>query len=216
MDEGNNSPTIWYFADPMCSWCWGFSPVIARIREEYGSSVRVSLNMGGLRPGTRSAISSELRNEILHHWESVHRLTGQSFQFENAMPEGFIYDTEPACRAVLTFARLQPARTFEFFSEIQSAFYAGGKDVTQPGVLSGIAIGFGVDETEFLERFQSSEMKEATQKHFTRTREAGIRGFPTLIWQYGDEVDLLSAGYSPYEPLARKLDELLAKTSLVN
>lgn len=216
MHEGNNSPIIWYFADPMCSWCWGFSPVIARIREEYGSSVRVSLNMGGLRPGTRSAISPELRNEILHHWESVNRLTGQSFQFENAMPEGFIYDTEPACRAVLTFARLEPAKTFEFFHEVQSAFYTGGKDVTRPGVLSGIATGFGADEMEFLELFQSGEMKEATQKHFARTRAAGVRGFPTLVWQFEGEVELLSAGYSPYEPLANKLDELLAKTSLVN
>lgn len=216
MDEENNLPIIWYFADPMCSWCWGFSPVIARIRKEYGNHVRVSLNMGGLRPGTRSTISTELRNEILHHWESVNRLTGQSFQFENAMPEGFIYDTEPASRAVLSFARLQPARTFEFFSAIQAAFYTEGKDVTQPGVLSSIANAFGLAETGFLELFQSEEMKQATQKHFMRTRAAGVHGFPTLIWQYEDEVELLTAGYSQYEPLANKLDELLVKISLVN
>jgi len=23
-----NPPRLWYFADPMCSWCRGFSPVI--------------------------------------------------------------------------------------------------------------------------------------------------------------------------------------------
>jgi len=172
--------------------------------------------MGGLRPGTRSAISTESRNEVLHHWESVNRLTGQPFKFENAMPEGFVYDTEPPSRAVLTFARLQPDRTFEFFSAIQSAFYTEGKDVTQPDVLSGIAAGFGLEETSFLELFQSGELKEATQKHFARTREAGIGGFPTLVWQHADEVELLTAGYSPYEALAGKLDELLAKTSPVN
>ena len=29
-------PMMLYFADPMCSWCWGFNPVMARVREAYG------------------------------------------------------------------------------------------------------------------------------------------------------------------------------------
>ena len=200
----------------MCSWCWGFSPVIARVRQEYGGNVRVSLNMGGLRPGTTKAITSEMRNEILHHWESVNRMTGQSFQFENAMPDGFVYDTEPPSRAVLSFARLQPSGTFGFFAEVQSAFYTQGKDVTRARILAAIAAPLGVDENEFRDLFQSDEMREATRKHFMRTRQAGVNGFPTLIWQYGDDVELLSAGYATYESLAPKLDGLLAKSSLVN
>lgn len=161
-------------------------------------------------------MTTELRNEILHHWEAVHRLTGQAFQFENAMPEGFVYDTEPASRAVLTFARFEPSRTFDYFSRIQAGFYAEGIDVTRPEVLANIAAGFGLDETEFLVLFQSDEMKEVTQKHFARARSAGIQGFPTLVWQHGDDVELLTAGYLPYESLAGKIDELLSKTSLVN
>jgi len=216
MDEESGLPIVWYFADPMCSWCWGFAPVISQIRQEYGTNLRVSLNMGGLRPGTRTAMTSELRNEILHHWEAVHRLTGQPFQFENAMPAGFVYDTEPASRAVLAFARFQPSRTFEYFSRIQAEFYAEGKDVTQPDELSRLAAGFGLNEREFLTLFQSDEMKEATRKHFARTRNAGVHGFPTLVWQHGIDVELLTAGYQPYETLAGKLDELLAKVSPVN
>ena len=216
MNEENGLPIIWYFADPMCSWCWGFSPVISRVRGEYGTNLRVSLNMGGLRPGTRTAMTTGLRDEILHHWEAVHHLTGQPFKFDNAMPEGFVYDTEPASRAVLTFARFQAPRTFDYFSRIQAEFYTEGKDVTQPEVLSRLASGFGLNEQEFVTLFQSDEMKEATRKHFARSRNAGIQGFPTLVWQHGNDVELLSAGYQPYEPLAGKLDELLAKVSPVN
>jgi putative protein-disulfide isomerase len=216
MDEEKDLPVVWYFADPMCSWCWGFSPVIARVRKDYASAVRVSINMGGLRPGTTSAITEELRNEILHHWETVNRLTGQAFRFEQAMPEGFIYDTEPPCRAVLAFARLRPSLIFEFFSQVQSAFYTQGKDVTRADVLVNIAASFGSEEKEFLDLFQSDEMRNATQKHFTRTRRAGVRGFPTLVFQHAYDVELLTAGYMPYESLVLKLDESLAKTSLVN
>ncbi len=31
-------PHLVYVADPMCSWCWGFSPVIDAIRERFGST----------------------------------------------------------------------------------------------------------------------------------------------------------------------------------
>ena len=157
-----------------------------------------------------------MRNEILHHWESVKRLTGQSFLFEDAMPKGFVYDTEPASRAVMAFARLQAARMFEYFSEIQSAFYQQGENVTQPGVLAAIAADFGINKAEFLVLFESNEVREATQRQFMRTRQAGVQGFPTLVWHHEDNVELLTAGYISYEILATKLDKLLVKTSPVN
>jgi len=41
-----------YVADPMCSWCWGFAPVIADICAAFGDRLPVRPVMGGLRPGT--------------------------------------------------------------------------------------------------------------------------------------------------------------------
>nr|MBA3324286.1 DsbA family protein [Paracoccaceae bacterium] len=41
-----------YVADPMCSWCWGFAPVIADIRAAFRDRLPLHLVMGGLRPGT--------------------------------------------------------------------------------------------------------------------------------------------------------------------
>ena len=88
-----NDEILWYFADPMCSWCWGFSPVVEALREEYRPRLKIALVMGGLRPGTTEAISASSRDDILHHWRQVHERSGQPFHFEGAMPEGFVYDT---------------------------------------------------------------------------------------------------------------------------
>ena len=41
-----------YFADPMCSWCYGFWPVIAAVQAAFGETLPIRLVMGGLRPGT--------------------------------------------------------------------------------------------------------------------------------------------------------------------
>ena len=48
-----------YLADPMCSWCYGFSPVIAAIAERFEDRMPLQLVMGGLRASAQ-LISYEL------------------------------------------------------------------------------------------------------------------------------------------------------------
>jgi putative protein-disulfide isomerase len=193
----------------MCSWCWGFSPVITHIKETYGEQLKISLNLGGLRPGTTSPITSELRNEILHHWHEVHRLSGQAFRFEGAMPEGFIYDTEPPSRAVLSFAKQQPENTLAYFSAIQSAFYTEGVDVTQETVLTELTSPFAIDPQAFQMDFASEELRALTWEHFKRSRQAGVQGFPTLIWQQDKQIETLCRGYQPREKLKEVIEQHL-------
>jgi len=204
-----DKPILWYFADPMCSWCWGFSPVIKHIKEVFSEKINISLNLGGLRPGTSEQISSTLRDEILHHWHEVHHLTGQKFNFDDAMPTGFIYDTEPASRAVLSFGKLQPKNTLDYFSSIQSAFYTQNRDVTQEPVLVELVESFGIESQTFQELFISAEMRSLTQEHFKRSRQANVRGFPTLIFQKGKNIETLSRGYVPWENISEMLHERL-------
>lgn len=210
-EGGLDKPILWYFADPMCSWCWGFAPVIKRIKEEFGERINISLNLGGLRPGTTEPMTIELRDEILHHWHEVHRLTKQAFQFEGAMPEGFVYDTEPASRAVLSFDKLKPGDSLAYFSAIQSAFYTQGLNVTQTDILSNLAEGFDVEPKEFLTLFSSEELRSLTWEHFKRSRQAGVQGFPTLIWQHGKEVETLSRGYLPWENVTELIGQRMSQ-----
>jgi len=195
----------------MCSWCWGFSPVITRIKEEFGDRIKISLNLGGLRPGTVEPMAASLRDEILHHWREVQRLTDQPFRFENAMPQGFVYDTEPASRAVLSFSKLQPAHTLEYFSAIQSAFYTQGLNVTREDVLVEIATHFSIDPKAFQTLFASDELQALTQEHFKRSRQAGVQGFPSLIWQQGKEIETLSRGYLPWEKIVELLNQRISQ-----
>ena len=52
---------ILYIADPMCSWCWGFAPVIAAIGETFGGDAPLKLVVGGLRPGETRAMDGKSR-----------------------------------------------------------------------------------------------------------------------------------------------------------
>jgi len=52
---------LWYFADPMCSWCWGFSPAISVIKASYSDRLKIALMLGGLRPGTTEPVTPKFR-----------------------------------------------------------------------------------------------------------------------------------------------------------
>jgi putative protein-disulfide isomerase len=203
---------LWYFADPMCSWCWGFAPVIDAIRAAYSERLKVALSLGGLRPGTREPMTPELRAEILHHWHAVQGMTGQPFAFEGALPAGFVYDTEPPSRAVIAVAGLDAAAVFPYFESVQEAFYAQGQDVTQAPTLAALAERRGLDPARFLERFDSEETRKTTHKHFAAARQAGVRGFPTVILQNASGGTLLTRGYQPFEELRPVIDAWLAES----
>jgi putative protein-disulfide isomerase len=205
-----STPILWYFADPMCSWCWGFSPVIETLRDEYRDSLKIALVLGGLRPGETAPLTAAGREDILHHWHQVHARTGQPFRFENALPPGFVYDTEPASRAVVTLGGIDPALIFPLFRAIQNAFYAAGRDVTQPGVLADLAAGLDVDAAAFLQAFDSDAARARTQAHFQQARQAGVRGFPALILQQDTRLQTVSSGCQPLDTVRAALDACLA------
>ncbi len=185
----------------MCSWCWGFAPVIDEIKEQFGDQLQIALVLGGLRPGTTAPMDDQSREEILHHWYEVQKRSGQPFKFEGAMPDGFIYDTEPPSRAVVTVGALNSDAVLAYFKSIQAAFYAEQKDVTREDVLLELLSEFDVDKDQFQSLFQSEEMRSRTLAHFQRTRKTGIKGFPTVILQKDNEYSLLTHGYQPYEAL---------------
>src|SRR3982751_1614700 len=96
-----DTPHLIYFSDPMCSWCYGFSPVIEEIRRGFGRALPIRVVMGGLRPGTTTPMTEEAKLEIGDHWTHVQEATGLPFNGAGMSAQGFAYDTDPAARAVV-------------------------------------------------------------------------------------------------------------------
>lgn len=205
-------PILWYFADPMCSWCWGFSPVIEAIREQYRGRMKIALMLGGLRPGTTTPMTQAGCDDILHHWHEVHARSGQAFNFDSVMSPNFVYDTEPASRAVISAGAIDATATFPYFKAVQTAFYLEQRDVTRADVLTGLAQDCGISSSDFLTHFESDAMRQKARQHFAHTRQAGVRGFPTLIAQRAAEHTVLCSGYCTLSELRAALDAWLTKT----
>lgn len=208
-----------YVADPMCSWCYGFDPQLADLRKRLGDTlgapVPVTLITGGLRPGQREPMAADKRDEILHHWHAVAERTGMPFDQspEVAMRrDGFVYDTEPACRAVV-MAREHwtedDERVLALFHAIQHAFYAEGRDTTQADVLRDVAIASGVEAVHFDTVFDTDALRDETREDFRLSRRWGINGFPSLLAEQGGTLYQIGRGYAPAVALYARAVEVL-------
>jgi putative protein-disulfide isomerase len=202
-----------YVMDPMCSWCWGFAPVIESLAEQAAvAGVPLQLVVGGLRRD-RIAIDAAARVRYLGYWQAVNASTGQLFNFDDGLPEGLVYDTEPACRALVTARELAPDLAWPLARLIQQAFYTEAVDVTQAGVLLQLAEQAGIPRIEFAEAFDSPAMHTATAADFTWVQDLGIAGFPTLLAEREGQLALLTNGYQPLETLAPLLGRWLERAT---
>jgi putative protein-disulfide isomerase len=207
-----DTPHLIYFADPMCSWCYGFSPVIDDIRRAFGRALPVRVVMGGLRPGTDRPMTPEARREVAGHWAHVHEASGLPFDEAVLAREGFVYDTDPAARAVVVVRRDGDELAVDYLARAQRAFYAEARDVTSGEVLAELAAELGVDRDRFLEQWASEEAKQETWRDYAVSQRAGVTGFPTLVGGPNDQgvYGVVTRGYAPGEQVVGVLKDWIA------
>jgi len=205
-------PHLIYIMDPMCSWCYGFAPIIHKLKEEQEGRLKFKLVLGGLRPGTTDPLSEQMKEQLKQHWEDVEKVTEQAFDYTFFERSEFVYDTEPACRAVVAMRYLHPEKELEMAEEVQRAFYARNNDITKAEVLTAIAVNLGAEEDGFLEKYNSDLMKEKTQQDFLIARHLQATAFPSVYLLDGTNMNLLNRGYRSYEALTMRLDTLLKST----
>lgn len=213
----DNPTQVYYVGDPMCSWCWGMSPVIEALAvhcAELGIGFR--LVMGGLRAGGGDPWNAAFRGFLRQEWTHIAAQTGQPFGFHLLERPAFTYDTEPACRAVVTARGLFGAepearrRELAFFSSVQRKFYVEGEDPKDAAFYHDICSASGLDPARFATNFSGPEAIAATQREFRLARQLGVRGFPSVLLQTEAGVKEISVGYAPFATVRERLSRYRA------
>lgn len=201
-----------YFADPMCSWCYGFSPVIKALEAQFAGRLPVKIVVGGLRAGNTQAMREQDRDYIRNAWTRVGEASGRSFDFSFFDREHFVYDTEPACRAIVTMRGRHPAKALAFMGAISEAFYGNNRDTTDAEVLCDIAEEHGDDRAAFRDAFLLPEIRNATARDFHFANQSGVHGFPCLMIG-GDDAGyaLVTNGFRPIDGLPEAIERWLEK-----
>ena len=196
-----------YFADPLCSWCYGFGPELDKLLARH-EAAGIDMVMGGLRPYNREPMSEAFKAMLREHLRHVHEASGLPFSDAILTRDDFVYDTEPACRAVVTARALAPERAFAYLKAIQRAFYQEGRDMTDAGELADLAAAAGYNRAHFAEGFASPAMHAATRTDFSTTQAMEVAGFPTLALRHGAGLFLVSSGFAPADVLDERIAEI--------
>ena len=171
-----------FVLDPMCSWCWGFAPIIEELIETQSDRYNFSLLVGGLRTKGEMAWDETSKDYLRGHWKQVSLRTGQEFSDSLFEKEYFDYDTYPACKAVVTVRELFGMQSaFEYLHTIQEAFYAKGEDITNVDVLSDLLNVIGLDSVSFKTFFESGRAQLLMEHDFAKARSMGANAFPSVV-----------------------------------
>jgi len=192
--------TLIYIGDPMCSWCYGFAPELDKAIETLEDEVDVKIVLGGLRPYNKQTMK-DLQSFLTEHWEHVHEASDQPFSYDILESETIAYDTEPPSRAVLVVRQLAPEQQLAFFKAIQTAFYKDNKNTMSLDTYLAIAKKMGIDQEAFAKLYEQEDIKQATRDDFAEAGEMGIRGFPSMVLQHGEQYYLISNGYTKAEKI---------------
>jgi putative protein-disulfide isomerase len=190
-----------YVADPMCSWCWGFGPVLALVCSEMPKGATLEWVMGGLAPDSDEPMPPETRAYVQRAWQTVAAETGAPFNFEfweRCSPRRSTY---PACRAVLAAGERGP----DLFMRIQRAYYVEARNPSDTDVLIELAGDVELDRESFAEALASPEVEALLRRDLARRDELGVRTFPTLLLERAGERRVIARGFSPPEEVLAAL-----------
>ena len=205
-------PELLYLFDPLCGWCYGMSPVIQRVRQEFAGRIEVSVLCGGMVTGEQVGPIRDDWGYISGALQQVERVTGVQFgaAFRALGEEGSrVQDSEPPSWAISAFRHFSQPDTVRFAHDVQMAYFRDGADLNEPQTYLPLATAYGVDGAAFLHRLTLPETAQATRQEFAAVAKTGVQGFPTAILRVGGQGYVLARGYQPYEAFAEGLQQAL-------
>ncbi|MCY3771964.1 MAG: DsbA family protein [Gemmatimonadetes bacterium] len=186
---------LYYIADPMCSWCWGFSPVLEAVSGVLPHEIPIRYVMGGLARDSDDPMPEETRSYVQSQWRLVAERTGAEFNWDfwrDCEPRRSTY---PACRAVIAAGVQRPDGTRAMFHAIQRAYYLEARNPSDTETLVQLAGETGLNTARFSEDLVSPRTDELLNEDFELRRSLHADKFPTMILEHDDNQLWLAYGY---------------------
>ena len=201
-----------YIFDTLCGWCYGFGPVVQRLRENYFIEIPFTIMSGGLAVGDRVRPIGFMSHYILDVMPRLESMSGVKFgqPYRELVEKGqFIQNSLPPAAALVLCKKIRPELAFKFASDVQKCHFGEGMDTNQPELYAKVAESLGMERNEFALAIQDQDLQETAQREFRDVHYLGIQGYPALVFRVGDQAYLLANGYTEYDTLDQRLKSIL-------
>jgi len=214
------TPTLYYCYDAYCGWCYGFSPVIRRIFDQYKEQLAFEVLSGGMILPEKPQPIGVIAPYIQGAYKTVEAHTGIKFGadwlwhiFHPEESDWYPSSEKPAI-AMCVFKDYHPELAIPFATDLQYALHEEGRDLTDDEAYRHLLAKYEIPDQEFYSRLHSVEYKEKAYEEFALVKQLKVSGFPTLFLQVSDSrLYLLSRGYTDYATLQAGLERALETES---
>jgi putative protein-disulfide isomerase len=210
--------TVIYCYDAYCGWCYGFSPVIRRIAEEYADVFSFEVLSGGMILPDEPRHIAVTADYIKKAYKTVEEYSGVEFGqdylwhiFNPDKSDWFPHSEKPAI-ALSVFKEYHPDKQVQFAADLQYALHYEGRDLTDNEAYRHLLEKYAIPAEEFYAHLRSEVYKEKAYYEFALVKQLQVTGFPTVLLQVSEsKFFLLSRGFTPYEALKERIDAVLAE-----
>lgn len=203
-----------YVYDPICGWCYGFTPVIQQLQQQYGQEMEFEILSGGMLLNANRRAASAMYTYIQDAHKRVEETTG--ITFGPAFLDGYLQtddmmDSEKPSIALTVFKQYQPENAISFAHDMQSALNYEGKSLNDDQTYITLAEKYKLPVQEFLDKMKDDEHRYTTHEEFNMVQQWGITGFPAAILDNGEQLFLVARGFTPLEKIQEAITEIKAK-----
>ncbi|MBN9385708.1 MAG: DsbA family protein [Chitinophagaceae bacterium] len=210
------TPTLYYCYDAYCGWCYGFSPVIRRIFEQYRGRLAFEVLSGGMILPEKPQPIGVMAPYIQKAYKTVEEHTGIKFGsdwlwhiFHPDESDWYPSSEKPAI-AMCVFKDYHPGMAIPFAADLQYALHEEGRDLTDDEAYRHLLEKYKISDQEFFARLHSVEYKEKAYEEFALIKQLGVTGFPTVFLQVSESrVYLLCRGYTDFATLQGGIERTL-------
>ncbi len=208
--------TILYCYDAYCGWCYGFSPVMKQIAEDFKDKISIEVLSGGMVLPEKPTHISATAKYIEGAFKNVEELTGIKFgedylwHIKNPDDSDWHPNSEKPAIALCIFKEFYPNRTVEFAADLQYSLFEEGRDLTDDEAYRHLLEKYSIQPEVFYEKLKSEAYKEAAYYEFSLTKQLQVSGFPCVFVQTADtKFNLVARGYTNYETLKDRIEAVL-------
>lgn len=213
-------PVIYYCYDAYCSWCYGFSPVIKRLLEEYKGKLSCEVLSGGMIPSENAGPVSIIADYMVTEYKTVEEMTGVIFGKDylwhifNPDKSDWFPHSEKAAIALCIFKEIHPEQQVTFASDLQYALNYEGRDLTDNEAYRHLLEKYDLDAVDFYTKLISGDYKEKARYEFVLCQQLQVTGFPAVLMQVADtKLYLVARGYTSYDDIKRRIENILREIS---
>jgi putative protein-disulfide isomerase len=209
-------PILIYCYDAYCGWCYGFSPVIKKVWEEYRTRLDFEVLSGGMILSDQPAHFAPMAQYIQTAYKRVEELTGVQFGEDflwhvfNPDKTDWFPDSTKSAVALSIFKDYYPERAVEFAADLQYALNYEGRDLTDNEAYRHLLERYNIPADDFYQKLASEEYLDKAYYEFALIKQLNVSGFPAILMQVSDsKFYLLSSGYTDYETLQTRVEKVL-------